>query len=184
MLSNFYMMKCFLVQFVFLAALSPNWIHFSISVQCNILHISIFKAPSSTPEGDRHVCLLTFVYGIQCSTTFIVSVFSYNSYFWQRRAPNWFYFSISVQCNILNKHLGFYTPWVPGWFWKYCYYIDNIDNIDVGDKNIDIINIEFLVKITPSRNCVNFHGHYIQENNWKVSHTYCNNTNNQFIMVT
>ncbi len=59
------------------------------------------------------VCPLTFLYGIQYSTTFILSVLSYNSYFWlilsvfsfnlyfwQCQAPNGIYFSISVQCNI------------------------------------------------------------------------------------
>ncbi len=70
---------------------------------------------------------LPFEYEIQCSTTFILSVFANNSYFWQRRAPNRIYFSISIQCNILNMHLGFYAPWVSRYFWKYRYYIDNID---------------------------------------------------------
>ncbi len=91
------------------------------------MRLQSLKPPSSTPEGDRHVRPLTFVYGIKCSTTVISRVFSHNLYFWQRWAPNWIYFSISVQCNILNMHLGFYTPWVLVWFWKYRYYIDNID---------------------------------------------------------
>ncbi len=32
----------------------------------------------------------------------IWSIFSYNAHFWRRRAPNWIYFSISVQYNIWN----------------------------------------------------------------------------------
>ncbi len=31
---------------------------------------------------------LTFLHGIQCQTTFIWSIFSYNAYFWQCRTPN------------------------------------------------------------------------------------------------
>ncbi len=30
-----------------------------------------FEAPSSTPEEDRHVHLLTFLYRLQCCTNFV-----------------------------------------------------------------------------------------------------------------
>ncbi len=48
---------------------------------------------SSTLGGDRHMRFLTFLYGIQCSTTFIWTIFGYNEYFWQRRALKWIYFA-------------------------------------------------------------------------------------------
>ncbi len=35
---------------------------------------------------------LTFSFEIQCSTTFIWSIFGYNAYFWQCRAVKWIYF--------------------------------------------------------------------------------------------
>ncbi len=40
----------------------------------------IVGAPSSTLEESRHLCLLTFLYRIQRSTTFIWSIFRYNTY--------------------------------------------------------------------------------------------------------
>ncbi len=76
---------------------APNWIYFSISIQCNI---SIFGAPCSTPGGNRCTLPLTFMFRIQCWATFGSSVLSYNLYFWQHQASNWIYFSISVQCKI------------------------------------------------------------------------------------
>ncbi len=48
-------------------------------------------------ERDRHMRLWTFLYAIQCSTTFIWSIFLYTAYFWQRRALKWIYFPIFVR---------------------------------------------------------------------------------------
>ncbi len=42
-----------------------------ISVHYDIPNISIFKAPYLHPGEDRHMCPLTYLYGIQYSTTFI-----------------------------------------------------------------------------------------------------------------
>ncbi len=38
-----------------------NWMYFSISVQYNIWNVSIFGAPSSHPDSDRHVRPLDFL---------------------------------------------------------------------------------------------------------------------------
>ncbi len=46
---------------------------------------------SFTLGVDRHMRPLTFLYRIQCSTTFIWSIFGYNVYFWQHPAPKWIY---------------------------------------------------------------------------------------------
>ncbi len=55
--------------------------------------MAIFGPLSSTPGWGRHMRPLTFLYGIQCSTTLIWSIFGYNLYFWPRRALKWIYFS-------------------------------------------------------------------------------------------
>ncbi len=58
--------------------------------------MGIFGAPSSTLGRDRLMCPLTFLYGIQCSTTLIWSLFEYNAYFWQHWALKPIYFPIFV----------------------------------------------------------------------------------------
>ncbi len=45
-----------------------------------IFDINLWSPP--LPGEIKHARPLTFLYRIQCSTTFISSVFSYNSYFW------------------------------------------------------------------------------------------------------
>ncbi len=64
-----------------------------------------FKPPSSTPEGDRNVRLLTFLYENQFSTTFIWTIFLYNWKFLQHSALKRTYFLIPMYDNILHDHL-------------------------------------------------------------------------------
>ncbi len=77
-----------------------------------ISKITMFlKRPSSTPGRDKHMCPLTFLYKIQCSTTFIWSILWYNAYFWQRRALKWFYFPFYVHYYV--KHCYLCSPLAP-----------------------------------------------------------------------
>ncbi len=59
---------------------TPKWIYFPI-FEHNTSKITIFRTPVSTLGGDRHWRPLTLLYRIQCSITFIVSIFGYNTYF-------------------------------------------------------------------------------------------------------
>ncbi len=71
--------------------------------QYNIISETYSLEPlSSTLEGSWHVRPLTFLYRIQCSTTFIWTIFGYGAYFWQHRAPKWIYFPIFLHYNISN----------------------------------------------------------------------------------
>ncbi len=87
---------------------------FPFFVHYNILKMAIFGEPSSTPGVGRHIGPLTFLDGIQCSTTFIWSVFTYNAYFWQRRALKWIYFAIFIHYNI-SKMAIFGTLLLHSW---------------------------------------------------------------------
>ncbi len=58
------------------------------------------EPPNSTSVGDRHMRPLIFLYGIQCSTTFIWSIVGCNVYFWQCGVPMWIYFPIFKHYNI------------------------------------------------------------------------------------
>ncbi len=49
----------------------------------SVLELNSFEAPSSTLCGDRHMRLRTFLDEIQFQTTFILSFFSGDAYFWQ-----------------------------------------------------------------------------------------------------
>ncbi len=60
------------------------------------------EGPRCNLKESRHMHPLTFLYGIQCSTTFIWSIFGYKAHFWQRRALKWIYFPIFQHYNILN----------------------------------------------------------------------------------
>ncbi len=77
-----------------------KWICFPVFVHYNFSMMAIFRAPSSIPFGDRRMRLLTFLYGIQRSTTLIWSIFGYNAYFWQHWGPKWIFFAIFVHYNI------------------------------------------------------------------------------------
>ncbi len=79
-----------------------KWIHFLIFVHYNISVMAIFGTPSSTPGGDTHMRLLTFLYRIQCSTTFTWGIFAYNTYFWQHWTQKWIHFPIFVPYNFFN----------------------------------------------------------------------------------
>ncbi len=57
----------------------PNWIYFPGFVHYIFQICQSFDPPSSTMEGDRQVHPLTFLYKIQCWTTFIWSASSYNA---------------------------------------------------------------------------------------------------------
>ncbi len=81
---------------------APRWIYFAVFVHYNVSVMAIFGPPSSTPAGDRHMRLLTFLYGIQCSTTFIWSIVGYNAYFGQHCGPKWIYFVVFVPYNFSN----------------------------------------------------------------------------------
>ncbi len=90
-----------------------RWIYFLIFVHYNISKMAIFGAPSSTSGGDRHMRPLTFSYGIQCSTTFIWSVFSYNAYFWHNEYF-WICFAIIV---LLMLIFTFFACFKDGGHW-------------------------------------------------------------------
>ncbi len=71
--------------------------------------MAIFGAPNSTLRENRHMCTRTFLYRNQCSTTFIWSIFGYNTYFWQRPALKRIYFAIFVQgVSKLRKPITWY----------------------------------------------------------------------------
>ncbi len=79
-----------------------KWIHFPVFVYYNISMMAIFGASYSTPVGDEPIRPLTFLYRIQCSTTFTSSIFGSNAYFWQPRALKWIYFAVFVPYNFTN----------------------------------------------------------------------------------
>ncbi len=106
---------------------APKWIdfpvfeHYSISKDGNL-----WRDPSSIQGVDRHMRSLTFLYRIQCSTTFIWSIFGYNAYFWQHPVPKWIYFPIFEHYNT-SKGGNLRSPLAPLWreieiraHWLFC----------------------------------------------------------------
>ncbi len=81
---------------------------------------------SSNLGGGRHMCRLTFLYRIQCSTTVIWSTFGYNAYFWKCPAWKWIYFPVVEHHNI-SKDGNLWSPLAPLWgeigictYWLFC----------------------------------------------------------------
>ncbi len=72
-----------------------KWMYFLFWVQYYISTISIFRAPSSTLEGDTHMHSRTFLYEIRFQTSFTCSFFWCDAYFWQCWPLNWMYFGVS-----------------------------------------------------------------------------------------
>ncbi len=79
---------------------APKWIYFPIFERYNISKDNNLWSALAPLLGDRHMRLLTSLYRIQCSTTFIWSIFGYNAYFCQHWARKWNYFSVFQHYNI------------------------------------------------------------------------------------
>ncbi len=77
-LNNFYLNNFFHIIGNF-GSVQPDH-EFTFLFQYNILFVTYqsFESLSSTPRGDRHVRPLIFLYEIQCSTTFIWTIFLCN----------------------------------------------------------------------------------------------------------
>ncbi len=84
---------------------------FSVSVQFNISTISSFEHPTSTPRGDRHMPLQTFLSEIRCRKTFSWALFWDNAYFQQHLAQKWMYFPFLYNFIFKPYHLS--SPLAP-----------------------------------------------------------------------
>ncbi len=67
------------------------------------------EAFSFTPEGDRHMHPVTFLYETESRTTFVWNSFWYIAYFWQRQVLKWIYFARFSNFNI-SKMAIFRAP--------------------------------------------------------------------------
>ncbi len=97
--SNFYL-KLFFVWRLFFFSVGPQlsvFCHFSTISYFNYINLLIPLAPLGGDMLSR-----SFLYKIQLRKTFTWSFFVYDSYFWQRWAPNWMQFTYFLHHNSSN----------------------------------------------------------------------------------